>query len=284
MTSVISRGFSLLIILFLFSCWVSIPALAQEKKEKGEIGNFEDQVKKNKGDDSEKDDEEEDDEGSFGVFFFMDSPDDILFVPRLLIGTFPGEDSLIYYWNFWQVSFSDYPYCRKDNGLFAQRFGKEFSLQFSSHYFYNSKNLQGIGFRAQLSPRPYVGAEIHYTDLTEELNTRYDHLRLYDVFLNYYRVRKPVWAVWWGIGFKGMQGDNSYQGFALNLGTDIYPVQPVSFRVSYNRGWINGSSLSEFFIRGNLHFRRTVFFIGYHRFSAGSSILDGVAFGVGIFL
>jgi len=285
MKSAISRILPLFIVLFIFSGWISTPVLAQEKKEKkekGKIGDFEDQVKKTNREDSEEEDENE--EVSFGLFFFINSPDDILFLPRLLIGTFLGEDSLVYYGNFWQVSFSDYPYCTKDDGLFAHRFGKDFSLQFSSHYFYNSDVLQGIGLRAHLSPRPILGVEIHYTDLTEKLKTRYDHLRLYDIFLNYYRVRKPRWVVWWGIGLKGMQGDNSYQGFGFNLGTDVYPVQPVSLHLDYSKGWINGQSLSEFLIRMNLHLQRTIFFIGYQRFSAGSSVLDGAVFGVGVFL
>ncbi len=272
----------LLVLALVFFLGVSgyTPALlAQEKKEKGKLGDFEDDV--DKGDDSEG---FSDGGGEVSFFFFLENLDLLRFVPQALVTGFPYEDSLLYGGRYWQSTFSDYPYAPGQAGLFLPGAGKRFSLHFSGHFFRESSRLQGLGLRARWSPNPYLALIAHYTDLTEELTTRNDHLRLYDLLVNYYRVRQPHWTLWWGLGLKGFQGDFTHNGFAFNLGTEFYPFAPLSVQVNYSYGFVGASGVQEWYLRLGWHIKRHILFLGYQQFSAGSTVIDGVVLGVGVYL
>lgn len=272
--------------LFLVASVKVAMAARQEKKEKeektGKIGEFEAAVKDpgNSGKDSTDVDEER---SGFQAFLFLNDSQDLLFFPRLFVGPFPGEDSALYNGHYWQSSFANYPYFLAAEGLFSMGQRKSFSVMFNGHYFYNSSILQGIHFAGRLSPVPYGSFTFAYSDLTEKLRYRNDHLRLYDLFLNYYRIRTTRWVLWWGVGLKGMQGNDTYNGPGLNLGTEVYPVNPVSAYLNFNFGWLNGQAVTHFLIRGNVHLSRNIFYVGYQRFSAGSSALNGLVVGTGIY-
>jgi len=272
----------LIFFLLIFFCfpYSSQAQSKNSKKEKGKLADFEDKIK-------EKKEEPEDDSNHrshSGIFFFIESPGDIFFLPRLLIGTFPGEDSLFYEGRFWHRHFSDYPYWIKNEGIYSRRTGKKISIHFAGHYFYNSSVLQGFHINGRIYPLPFLGLEFRYTDLTEKLHTRNDHLRLYDAYINYDRIRSRRWVLWWGLGVKGLQGDDTYHGLSFNFGTEIYPKNPISLNMLLNVGSLNSQTVSEFQIKVNWHIQRDIIYLGYQYFSTGGLVLDGIIFGLGIFL
>lgn len=259
------------------------PLLAQEDKEKGKIGSLEKEVSKDKDSDKEESDDDSDDSDSEGNFFANLA---LELTGRAALGVFiifPNEDSLLYAGSYRNCSFSDYPYANPQEGLFSQAVGKKFSVNISGHYFYDEKNLTGYALRARFSPLVFASAEIHFADLTEKLSTREDHLKLYSIFINYNRLRLERWAFWWGLGLKGLQGDETYNGFAFNLGSEVYPARPVSITLSYSGGFINGTYLPEFFGALNVHINRLAVFAGYQYWSAGGAKIDGLAGGVRLF-
>ncbi len=241
-------------------------------KEEGKLGDFEDEV--GKGGD-------EDDHDATGQAFA--AFEDYYFLARLTYGLliqFPGETRQLYHGSIHNSYFSEYPYAVPDVGYFSQTDGKKFSVSFSTHYFYSESDLHGTGFRARLSPLPLFSAEVHFTNLTEELTTRNDHLQLYSVFVNYNRFRLNRLGVRWGIGLKGLRGDNTHNGFAFNLGGEWYLQKPLSLQFSYSGGWIGERFLPEFFGTLNVHVNRAAVFVGYQYWSAGGAVMDGVAVGV----
>ena len=90
---------------------------------------------------------------------------------------------------YWNVGYSDYPYSNNSEGLFDKTSLKKFSVYSSLSYFRESNSLNAIHFNTRLSPNPVLALEINYSDFTEKLSSRYDHLRIFDIFLNYNRLK-----------------------------------------------------------------------------------------------
>jgi hypothetical protein len=125
---------------------------------------------------------------------------------------------------------------------------------------------------------------LEFTDLTEDLGTDQDHVQIYNACINYNRIRSQRLALWWGLGVKGVAGDRTRHSFAVNLGTEIYPIKPVSFHINYNIGAINEKAVGELLLHLNFHIQCSILFLGYHRYSVGAAILDGAIVGVGVYL
>jgi hypothetical protein len=283
-----------------------LPIAAEEGDEKKvQIEEFEETVE----DDNEDNRRDREEDGSSLLW-------EVIMNPRLLFGllvVFPGEDSLMYHGRFWNCYFSDYPYMHMDVGRFSARSGKRFAMSYWGYYFYGGSGLRGFGLRSRIAAWPYLGVELHLTDLTERLGNwegsrkrpdrsyslskpfsrsavgasrktgvQEDHLQLYAIFLDYYRVRADQWALWWGVGMKGMEGNRSYHGPAFNLGTEIYPFRPLSLSLECNVGVLNDRTVSDLLLQLNGHVHRTMFYVGYQRFSAGSTVLDGAIGGFGL--
>ena len=186
--------------------------------------------------------------------------------------------------NLWNSYFSHYPYVASDVGIFSKTSTKSYALNFYGHYFYESSQLQGFNVGSRISPLPFLSFDLNYTDLTEKLGTQEDYLQFYNVLINYSRVRKQRWALWWGLGLKGMKGTNTHLGPAFNVGTQIYPVKPMSLHLNFNIASLNEQSVSELLVHLNFHINRVFFYVGYQRFSAGSAVIDGGVAGVGFHL
>jgi hypothetical protein len=284
------RIFTLFILSMTFWFLLSETAVFAQEKEEGKLADFEKKVDKEENADtkSEESEDEEAEGGETSEFAesLVSSPGFWDFSFGVVYGlfiNFPGEDSLLYFGDYGNCYFSQYPYMSSGEGIFSQEIGKRFSISLSGHYFYDESDLTGYGFRARLSPHPFVNAEIHFSDLTEKLDTRDDHLKLYNVFVNYNRLRLERFAFWWGLGLKGLQGDKTYNGFAFNIGTEIYPARPISLSLNYSGGFINDTYVPDFFGSLNLHLYRFAIFAGYQYWSAGSAKIDGITGGIKLF-
>lgn len=258
--------------------------LAQEEKEKkGKIKQFEQELEKNKADSSNSNNNQNNDsEASNPLFELLLNPKVLLY---LFIGNSNDEDAFLGL-NFWNSYFSDYPYQLHNVGLYASpaMTDKRFAMKLFGNYFYNSADLQGFDFRARICPLPFLGGAIDFTDLTEDLGSTQDHIQIYNIFLNYYRGRSQRLALWWGLGAKGIAGDITRHCFAVNIGTEIYPIKPISFQFNYNIGSINNKAVGELLLHFNFHIQRSILFVGYHRYSVGTRVLDGAIAGIGIYL
>lgn len=274
----------------MFCFFLAGATLSAQEEEKSKLDNFEEKVSKEEKatDEEKKSDENSDssDETAEVAVSLASNPGALKTTGIVIYGlfiTFPEEDSLLYLGDYRNCYYAQYPYVSREDGLFSDVLGKRRSITVSGHYFYDESNLTGYGVRARFSPHPFFNAEIHFTDLTEELSTRDEHLKLYNVFVNYNRMRLQRWAFWWGLGLKGLQGDKTYNGFAFNLGTEIYPAKPVSLNFSYSGGFINDTYVPEFYGALNVHLNRFAIFAGYQYWSAGSAKIDGILGGVKLF-
>jgi len=254
-------------LLIIFLVLMNIFTLTAQEKEKGKIADFEEEVKNRSDND--------DDENSSG-FFVDGSPRDIF---NVLIIT---EDEIRK--GTWYSGYSNYPYSENSIGTFLYNSEKTFSVIGELDYFQHSSNLTGINFNSRLSPYPLFSFEIKFSDLKEKLNTRYDHLRIYGIFLNYNRLKNEHIAFYWGLGVKGILGDRNHNGFAINTGVDIFPTQPISLSSNLNLGFINSVETYDFSAKIKYHLERIYFSLGYQKHTAGQVSIDGWTLGLGFYL
>lgn len=278
-----------IIIIFLLAFIFNQTLLAQEKEEeKGKIKQFEEELEKTKADSSNNHRDRHhrsDNEGSS----FWGSLIGELIVKPVLFGVFIGssnDDDSPYHVNLWNSYFTDYPYQSPNAGLYSspEQTNKRFAMKLFGNYFYDSSDLQGFDFRVRICPWPFLGGAFDFTNLNEDLNSKQDNIQIYNIFINYYRGRSQRLVFWWGLGVKGVEGDNTRLGPAFNLGTEIYPFKPISIHANYNIGSVNERAVGELLLHLNYHIQRSILFIGYHRYSVGSAILDGGIVGVGVYL
>jgi len=273
----------LIFVLLLF--WVSSMLYAQDKEEdKGKIDEFENEIEK-KEDNNQVKHYEDNGEGEHSSFWGSLITE--IVIKPVLFGLFigsSGEDSSFYSVNLWNSYLSDFPYQSPEIGFYSKTSDKKFAINLSGHYFYESSQLQGFNVRGRILPWPFLSLDMEVTDLTEDLKNREDYLQLYHVFINYHRVRAQRWNLWWGLGAEGLKGNKTYWGPAFNIGTTIYPINPISFTVNYNIASINSKGVAELLLHLNWHFSRVMLYVGYQRFSAGSAIINGAIAGVGVHL
>ena len=256
-------------LLVIFLIHINIFTVSAQKKEEGKLAQFEKEVEK-------KSDKNDDDDDNSSGFFVDGSAGDIF---KVFIIT---EDEIRK--GTWYSGYSNYPYSENSIGTFLYNSEKTYSVIGELDYFQHSSNLTGISFNSRLSPYPLFSFEIKFSDLKEKLNTRYDHLKIYGIFLNYNRLKNEHIAFYWGLGFKGILGDRNYNGFAINTGVDIFPAQPISLSTNLNLGFINSTEVYDFSAKIKYHLDRIFFSLGYQKYAAGQVSTNGWTLGIGFYL
>jgi len=287
-----TQNYVLVIITFILIA--NLIALYGQEKEKGKLADFEEEVEKgsssNDGDDDESSDfddydysfEEDCDDCDVDDFFlFLDISHavgkgvfNLLFISEYEINS-----------GLTKIGYSDYPYCNSSDGMFDKFSTKNYSVYTTMNYFRESDKLTALNFNSRLSPHPAISVELNYSDFKETLKTRYDHLRMYDIFINYNRFKFENFTFWWGLGYKGIMGDNSHGAFALNLGTNIFlPNTPVSLSLNYNLGFFEAVNVHDFSPKIRYHIDRAEISLGYRHFNAGQVSINGFTLGLGFYL
>ncbi len=285
------KNLSFTILSILIIQTITFYTLCAQEKEKGKLAEFEEEIKGN----AEKEEKSNylhgnnNDENPFNciisnlLFNYQDVSEENSEYEDY--NTYNVNDEYYdQYFHNKNTGYNDYPYCRADTGLFNRNSEKWFSIINEINYFYENKNMNGFNFKSKLSPYPSCFFEILYSDLSETLKTRYDHLRLFDVFINYNLIKHEHISLWLGLGCKGIQGDKTYTGFAYNTGLAIYSLKPISFNLNYNYGSITGTDVSQISAKLNYHIYRFKIILGYQNYKAGKVSINGWTLGFGIYL
>lgn len=260
---------------------------SSEDQESGRLDEFEQQVSEESYDsygDSHPNDSDDYGESLISVELDMDFFGNLSMLPYHTFIYHPEEDTMYYHSQFWHCNFSEYPYYEPEKGLISHSAGKQYSINFRGHYYYTDPSLDGMSLQARMSPSTFMSIEFHFTDLVEQLGTHEDYLRFYDIFLNYCRIRDERFVLWWGLGMKGMEGNDTYRGFAFNVTSEMYPGRPASIYVNYNVGNLNAHLVSELLLTLNFHIKRIYLYIGYQRVAVEKVSLNGFTSGLGIHL
>lgn len=173
-----------------------------------------------------------------------------------------------------------YPYFYDNEGEYAgilSNTGRKQSLRLGVNYVFN--RVDGLEFNATYKPLPILGIEASHIHFSEKKRTNTDALDITSLLFNYHRIREKNISIWWGIGATYVGNGVNTLGFSYGLGTEIYPVKPLSLHISWKESFINNSEIGVFKSQLKYHMKEKAFFLGYHHFQIAGEDISGPTVG-----
>ncbi len=167
------------------------------------------------------------------------------------------------------------------NNSLAGLKGRHWRFTEMTSVFRHSSDLDGYQVTVRGSFATLFELSVESSELREEVNGVTDRLQLTNIFLEYNRFRYSQFVFRWGLGWKGVSGDQSDGSAGVSMGAELYPVAPVSLYYHYSGAFINSAYVSEHQFRVNVHFNRYFGHVGYQVFRAGEEGIPGLLVGVG---
>ncbi|GLB50541.1 hypothetical protein [Neptunitalea lumnitzerae] len=193
-----------------------------------------------------------------------------------------------------RTEFNLYPYHDGSPGEYAGWEETDNDTTFITNHLYDFKlsDLRGQanyftgssvnGYKAKLDYRPVylVGVDATYTSFYEDVIDERAQLTMFSIMADYYRVRTKYVTGWWGAGYTYVGSGVDTGGFAYQLGVDVFPVRPVSFRLLWKQSFINTNSVDEFQAEAKYYFKRVSPFVGWHHNMLGDVSINGMTIGL----
>ncbi len=171
-----------------------------------------------------------------------------------------------------------YPYCQGNFGEYTKIFskqGKRQNIKLGVNYM--PTGLNGLELNTIYKPIPIIGIDVSYVHFSEKNFSKIEYFDMFSLMANFYRIREKYVSLWWGIGMTYVGNEVKKSGFVYQLGTDIYPVEPISLHLSFKQSLVNNQSIDVFKSQVKYHFENKVFFLGYHHYNlAGEQISSPV--------
>ncbi len=155
---------------------------------------------------------------------------------------------------------------------------KKSNLKIGANYL--ASNTRALGINVLFKPIPILGLEVSHVNFREKFVLKNERLDYSSVMLNFYRFREKYLTAWWGVGIGRVWNEVATSGFTYGFGTEIYPVEPISLRVSYKESLINATSVREFSSSVKYHRKKAAFSVGYTNYRLGTEHVKGVAMGI----
>lgn len=173
-----------------------------------------------------------------------------------------------------------YPYFYDDEGEYAaelSKTGRKSSVKLGANYLLN--NIKSLEIYGTYKPIPIVGIDASHIRFSEKTLLTQNYLNVTSLMANYHRFREKNFIFWWGIGATYVGNGVDTLGFAYNLGTEIYPVKPISLHISWKQSFINQNEIDIFKAQLKYHQKNKAFYIGYNDYNLGSETLKGPTIG-----
>ena len=224
---------------------------------------------------SSSDKDEDDDDDSIGGAIFESIFESIFldFLGYVSYGVVIGEGKY--------TEITPYPYFDGKSGEFTRipnEKNRRTNVKLNANYFVHRVN--GIELNAVVKPIPLIGVELDYLSFNEEGLFTDESLNITSINMNYYRVRENTFSMWWGIGGTYVGNEVDTWGASYNIGTDIYPVKPISFHLGWKQSFVNDNTVNVFKSQVKYHIKRTALYTGYHNYKLGSETISGLVLGI----
>lgn len=200
---------------------------------------------------------------------------------NVLIGEAQQTDLNIY--PYYQLNAGEYMVltpAKKDSLTPPKEYNYKLSdLKANLNYFAGG-SVNGVQAKVDFRMFYILGLEGSYNYFYEDVMNETVNLDVASLMLNYYRVRTQYVTGWWGMGATYVGSGVDTFGFAYNLGFDVFPVDPFSFRLLWKQSFIASDSVDEFQLQGKYHLKRTSLYAGWHYNNIGGVDMGGFAVGI----
>lgn len=196
---------------------------------------------------------------------------------------FPGEEEL----PMSEASITKYPYYTSKKGNYNYELDDNFRVfraEFVGRYVSESNDIKSMDLNLDLRFEKRVGIDFGYRKLWEK-NPEFgnDQLGLFNLLVNYHRIRSEQFDLWWGIGTTYVGGNVRKFGFTYTVGAEWFIAKPISMEMNFNQTFINAETVDKFNIFLNYHLNRYKLTGGYDQLKLGSQKFTSLTFGVGVF-
>ena len=186
-----------------------------------------------------------------------------------------------------QAFVTKYPYYTSKKGNYnytADDNMSQFRAEFVGRYVSESNDIKGLDFNLDMRFAKRVGIELGYRKLWEK-NPEFgnDQIALFNLLVNYHRVRSEQFDLWWGIGTTHVGGNVNTFGFTYAVGAELFIAKPISMEMNFNQTFINTETVNKFNVLLNYHLNRYKLTGGYDQLKIGSQKFTSLTFGVGVF-
>lgn len=173
-----------------------------------------------------------------------------------------------------------YPYFYDNEGEYAAELsdtGRKQSIKLGANYLFNV--VKSLELNALYKPIPIVGIEASHIHFSEKNRISKEFLDITSFTVNYHRIRQKNISLWWGVGATHVGNGVNSLGFAYTLGTEIYPVKPVSLHISWKQSFVNGNDVDLFKAQLKYHIKNKAAYIGYRNYSIAGENISGPTIG-----
>ena len=226
---------------------------------------------------SDSDDDYDSDDWFFGIF-----GEAFLYLTYYTLFEFPGEEEH----PMSEAFITKYPYYSSKKGNYNYELDDNFRVfraELVSRYVSESNDIKALDLNLDLRFEKRVGLELGYRQLWEK-NPEFgnDQLALYNILLNYHRIRSEQLDLWWGIGTTYIAGNVSQFGFTYAVGAELFFAKPISMEINFNQTFINSETVNKFNALLNYHINRYKLTGGYDQLKIGSQKFTSLTIGVGM--
>ena len=156
---------------------------------------------------------------------------------------------------------------------------KKSQLRLGTNYLVGNV-INSIEVNARYRFDPLVGIELHHQSFFENVRDGTEYLDVTSLGVNYYRIRERAITAWWGAGITYVGNDVNTAGLMVNIGTEIYPFNPMSLHISFQQSLINDSNIGTLKSQLKYHRKKTAFYLGYHDISLAGVKASGMVLGI----
>lgn len=186
-----------------------------------------------------------------------------------------------------EVFITNYPYKYTNKGNYTYNIEEDishFRTEISGRYLFGNRSLKGMHLTSSMRFFKRLELEIDYHQLWENsVNYGNDKLAIYNMLLQYHRVRFEKFDAWWGIGASHVAGDVNRYGFTYSLGSEFFFVKPVSAEINFNQTFINSETVNKFNALLNYHVNQCKVTVGYENLKIGTQNFSMMTFGGAVF-
>lgn len=257
--------------LILLACWLFSPAVVQAQKVEGMEG----EMKGGRQSESRNNDSD----GEFWLFLV-----DFFFQ----VGFYPTYGLLFGFENEIpanEFGYNSYPWADGQSGLYLplDEQGRRTMAQATMHLQSNEDAVYGAYMQIRFSPDRFVTLDLNRLQLIEDSEDNgTDWLSFNNLNVQFTRVRKPRFQLWWGTGLMLVDGSETHVSPSLSGGFTWYFRKPLALHAESQIGWPGGAFSRQNQVRMQVHLNRFMVYAGYQGTKVGSVGVPNWALGTGV--
>lgn len=178
---------------------------------------------------------------------------------------------------------SSYPYKTPTYGNFIYTNTTDYNItrfDVYNRFLIASKNLYGNDIGVDFRFLKRFAIDVNYTTFLEKGKGKSDSFAMFSSLLKYHRIRTQRFDAWFGVGFRHIFNDVKETRFLLGFGGEVFFSKPISLVASHKWATVNSQSVRNTRLLLKYHLKNYRISSGYEHYKLGVSNINSFSFGV----